>query len=220
MHWIIFQKNREKIIESLQFYYFLSEVYLNLEKKYSQTKNPLIKKFLKFLNWFWSWQHYQIKDYEQLLMDYPFWKSRKYYFEKISQFLSYEITALDFTVEIIYPIRADTREARELITNFRLQKEIILDYNSLKFSQIFLSLTPILEGFDEDTEQSFFTEEEFRQSIKNAWVELEKYCKKKNENLQLQFIMLFFTVITAISYLFLKPEVFKVLSIYFHYFTN
>ena len=48
----IFHKNRKDLIQALQFSYFLSETYRDLKNKYSKTKNPLIRNFLKFLNWF------------------------------------------------------------------------------------------------------------------------------------------------------------------------
>ena len=218
---IIFHKSREDLIQSLQFFYFLSEIRMKFESKYSRTKNPLIESFLKLLKWFWSWQQHQVKDYAQLLRDYPFWISRDYYREKFRKFIADELSALDFTAEIIYGIRSDTRKARDLREDFRLQATIKLDPKSLGFSKSLLGLTPILEGFDEDPDQSFLTEEEFGNVIQNVWVKLEKYFSPQNDNnFQLQSIMLLFTGIIGIYCSFLKPEIFNLLSEYFNSFTN
>ena len=171
----IFPKSREKLIESLEFSYFLFEAHSHLKRKYPRSKNPLIKSSLKVLDWCRSCQYDQIKDYQQLLTDYPFWESRQYYLERMQKFVAYELSTMDFVTEVLYPSLSNTNEAWELKEDFRRQANIELDPKSFGFSKIISGLTPILEGFDEDPEESFLTEEEFREVIQNSLMKVEKY---------------------------------------------
>ena len=171
----IFPKSREKLIESLEFSYFLFEAQNHLKRKYPRSKNTLIKSSLKVLDWCRSWQYNQVKDYQQLLTDYPFWESRQYYRERMRKFVAYELSTMDFVTEVLYPSLSNTNEAWELKDDFRRQANIELDPKSFGFSKIISGLTPILEGFDEDPEESFLTEEEFREVIQNSLMKVEKY---------------------------------------------
>jgi hypothetical protein len=62
-----------------------------------------------------------------------------------------------------------------LIEDYRRQASIEFDPKSFGFSTIISDLTPVLEGYDEDPEESFFTEQEFREIIENTATKLEKY---------------------------------------------
>ena len=91
------------------------------------------------------------------------------------KFVAYELSTADFIAEVLYPSLSNINEARELAEEFRRQINIELDTRSFGFSKIISGLTPILEGFDQDPEESFFTEEEFREIIKNSLIKVEKY---------------------------------------------
>ena len=171
----IFLKSREKLIESLEFSYFLFEAHSHLKRKYPRSKNTLIKSSLKVLDWCRSYQYNQVKDYQQLLTDYPFWESRQYYRERMRKFVAYELSTMDFVTEVLYPSLSNTNEAWELKEDFKRQANIELDPKSFGFSKIISGLIPILEGFDEDPEESFLTEEEFREVIQNSLMKVEKY---------------------------------------------
>jgi Fe-S-cluster formation regulator IscX/YfhJ len=171
----IFPRNRNKLIQSLEFSYFLFEAHNHLKPQYSRSKNPSVESSLKILDWFRSCQYDQVEDYKQLLTDYPFWESRQYYRERMRKFVAYELSTLDFVTEILYPSLSNTNEAQELKKDFRSQSNVVLDPKSFRFSKIILNLTPILEEFDEDPEESFLTEEEFRKIIQNSLVKVEKY---------------------------------------------
>ena len=171
----IFPKSRDKLIQSLKFSYFLFEAYNHLRIKYLRSKNPLIKSSLRILDWCWSQQYNQIKDYKQLLTDYPFWESRHYSLERMRKFVEYELSTMDFLTEVLYPSLSNTNEARDLKEDFRRQKNIELDPKSFGFSKIILGLVFLLERFDEDLEESFFTEEEFREIIQNSLMKAERY---------------------------------------------
>jgi hypothetical protein len=176
----IFSKSRDKLIESLEFSYFLFEAHSHLKRKYSRSKNPLIKSSLKVLDWCRSWQYNQVKDYKQLLTNYPFWESRQYYRERRRNFVAYKLSIADFIAEVLYPSLFNINEARELQEDFRRQTNIELDPRSFEFSKIISGLTPILERFDQDPEESFFTEEEFREVIQNSLIKVEKYFINEN----------------------------------------
>ena len=169
----IFPKSRKQLIESLEFASFLYEINISLEIKYSKRNNPSIKFFLKVVNWWRDWEFGQVKEYKQLLFDYPYWESRQYYCQRIKKFVSNELSILDFISEVLYPSLSNKREAFDLIEDFQRQASIDLDPKSFGFSKIISDLTPVLEGFDEDPEESFFTEEEFREIIQNVSIQLE-----------------------------------------------
>ena len=75
----------------------------------------------------------------------------------------------------MYPSLSNKQEAFDLKTDFQRQASIELDPKSLNFCTIISDLRPVLEGYDEDPEESFFTEQEFREIIKNTAIKLEKY---------------------------------------------
>ena len=174
----IFPKSRNQLIESLEFAYFLYDITVSFGIPYSKTKNSSIKFFFKVVSWLRSWEFAQVEEYTQLLSDYPYWKSRQYYYQRIQKFVCNELSILDFIAEVLYPSLSDKEEASDLKKDFRRQATIYLDPKSFGFSTIISDLIPVLEGFDEDPEESFFTEEEFREIIKNVSIKLEKYSIK------------------------------------------
>jgi Fe-S-cluster formation regulator IscX/YfhJ len=174
----IFPKSRKQLIESLEFSFFLYDISISLGIKYSKVKNPSIKFFLKVVSWWRNWEFNQVEEYQQLLVDYPYWESRQYYCQRIEKFLSNELSILDFIAEVLYPSLSNKREASDLLKDFQRQTSIDLDPKSFGFSKIISGLIPVLEGFDEDPEESFFTNEEFREIIENVSIKLEKYSIK------------------------------------------
>jgi hypothetical protein len=170
----IFPKSRQQLIESLEFSSFLYDISISLAIEYRKTNNRSIKFFLK-VNWWRDWEFDQVREYNQLLFDYPYWESRQYYCQRIQKFVSNELSIADFIAEVLYPSLSNKREAFDLLEDFRRQASIELDPKSFGFSKIISDLTPVLEGFDEDQEESFFTEKEFREIIENAAIKLEKY---------------------------------------------
>ena len=171
----IFLKSRKNLIDSFEFTDFLFEARSHLKRKYPRSQNPFIKFSLQVLDWYWSYQYDQTKDYRQLLTDYPFWRARQYYRERMQKFVAYELSTLDFVTEVLYPILSNTDEASDLKDDFIGQAKIELDPKSFGFSKIISGLTPILEEYDEDPEESALTEEEFREIIQNSLMKVEKY---------------------------------------------
>ena len=174
----IFPKSRNQLIESLEFAYFLYDITVSFGIPYSKTKNSSIKFFFKVVSWLRSWEFAQVEEYTQLLSDYPYWKSRQYYYQRIQKFVCNELSILEFIPKILYLNLSHRREGFDLTEDFQRQASIDLDPNSFGFSKIISDLIPVLEGFDEDPEESFFTEEEFREIIKNVSIKLEKYSSK------------------------------------------
>ena len=171
----IFPKSRQQLIDSLEFSSFLYEISIPLRIKYRTTNNRSINFFFKVVNWWRDWEFDQVREYEQLLFDYPYWESRQYYCQRIQKFVSNELSIADFISEVLYPSLSNKREAFDLREDFQRQASIELDPKSLGFSKVISGLIPILEGFDEDPEESFFTEKEFREIIENVAIEIQKY---------------------------------------------
>ena len=171
----IFPKSRRQLIDSLEFASFLYEITICLGLDYRRTNNQSIKRFLKVLSWWRDWEFKQVREFEQLLLDYPYWESRQYYSQKIQKFVCGQFSISDFIPEILYPSLSDKREGSDLLKDFQRQFSIDLDPKSLGFSKIISDLIPVLEGFDQDPEESFYTEKEFREIIENAAIKLEKY---------------------------------------------
>ena len=171
----IFPKSRQQLIESLEFSSFLYDITISLEIQYRKTNNRSIKFFFKVVNWWRDWEFDQVREYQELLFDYPYWESRQYYCQRIQKFVSNELSIADFISEVLYPSLSNRNEAFDLIEDFQRQASIELDPKSFGFSKIISDLTPVLESFDEDQEESFFTEKEFREIIENAAIKLEKY---------------------------------------------
>ena len=82
---------------------------------------------------------------------------------------------MDFINQVLYRSLLEKRQGTELVDDFKSQATIELDPVSYGFSNIISDLIPVLEGFDQDPEESIFTEEEFREIIENAAIKLKKY---------------------------------------------
>lgn len=171
------EENRKELIKSLEFFQCLTEVVNYLRSNYGQSKNPLILSLLQVLGWCRDSQWNQVKDYGQLLTDYVFWQSRKFYLEKLQKFVASELDGSEFVAEVLYAILSDKNEAQSLEEDFYQQRTINLDPKSFQFSKILLNLILPLEGFDADPDESFFTEDELRKGIKIALKAMENYFK-------------------------------------------
>ena len=172
-----FKKSRKESIELLEFFYCISDVQSYLVTDYGKSKNILIVNFLNLLEWSSSWYFSQVKNYCQSLTDYVFWQSRNFYLESLRKFVAGELNASEFVDRVLYPILSNKREADDLKREFYRQVNLDLDSKSFEFSKILLALILPLEGFDEEPEESFFTEEELREGVKLALKEMEKYFK-------------------------------------------
>ena len=159
----------------MEFSSFLYDISISLAIKYRNTNNQSIKFFLKVVSWWRDWKINEVSEYNQLLLDYPYWESRQYYCQRIQKFISNELNIPDFIAEVLYSSLSNKRDASDLIEDYERQASIELDPKSFGFSTIISDLTPVLEGYDEDPEESFFTEQEFREIIENTATKLEKY---------------------------------------------
>jgi hypothetical protein len=68
----IFEDNRNQSIESLEFCFFLKEIYFSLLEK-NNSKNNQIQEFIDIIGKNYYYQSYKIKDYITSLRDYVFW---------------------------------------------------------------------------------------------------------------------------------------------------
>ena len=67
----IFEDNRSQSIESLEFFFFLKEIYFSLLEK-NDSKNNQIQEFIDIIGKNYYYQSYKIQDYITSLHDYVF----------------------------------------------------------------------------------------------------------------------------------------------------
>ena len=175
-----FEKSKEESSELLEFFYCLAEVVNSLKIKYRKSNNILIVNFIKLLEWCRSWLSTQVEDYAQSLTDYIFWQSRQFYLENMRKFVAGELSGSEFVDRVLYSILSDKKEAQSLEENFHDQLTLELDSKSFQFSKIILNLQLPIEAFDDEPEEDngkYFTEEELREGVKFALIDMEKYFK-------------------------------------------
>ena len=107
----LFKRSRKQSIESLQFFYFLSEVNDYFVVKYQKSNNWWILNFLKVFDWLYLWQLDQISDYVQCLRDYSFWRERQYYRENLEKFVAGELSGVQIVDRVLYQILSNEKEA-------------------------------------------------------------------------------------------------------------
>ena len=137
----------------------------------------MILSLLQVLSWCRDSQWNQIKDYKQFLTDYVFWQSRKFYLEKLQNFVAGELDCSEFVTEVLYAILSDKNEAQSLEEDFYQQKTINLDPKSFQFSKILLNLILPLQGFYLGPRQSLVEEDELQKGVKLALKSMEHYFK-------------------------------------------
>ncbi len=145
----IFEDNRSQSIESLQFFFFLKEVYFSMLKK-NDSKNNQIQEFIDIIGKNYYWQSYKIQNYITSLRDYVFWEASEIYLENMKKFVSHESSVSDFACTVyflIFLIRNDTKESECLIKDFEKQATLELNPKIFQFSKIISDFELLLEGF-------------------------------------------------------------------------
>jgi len=142
----IFEDNRSQSIESLQFFFFLKEVYFSMLKK-NDSKNNQIQEFIDIIGKNYYWQSYKIQNYITSLRDYVFWESSEIYLENMKKFVSHESSASDFACTVYFLIRNDKKESECLIKDFEKQATLELNPKIFQFSKIISDFELLLEGF-------------------------------------------------------------------------
>jgi hypothetical protein len=126
----IFEDNRSQSIESLQFFFFLKEIYFSLLEE-NDSKNNQIQEFIDIIGKNYYWQSYKIQNYITSLRDYVFWES----------------SASDFASTVYFLIRNDRKEFECLIEDFEKQATLELNPKIFQFSKIISDFELVLEGF-------------------------------------------------------------------------
>ena len=174
---IFFQEDRKKSIESLEFFFFLGDLYLSLLEK-NDTENSFIQEFLGVIASNYSWQYYKIKNYATSLKDYVFWESSEFYLKSMQKFVSHELTGAEFVNEFFFKILNDRKEYSILQKDFKRQAKLELNPKSYQFSEIIDNFYLALEAFDSEPEpgdSGFLTEDQLRQIVKDVLPRVEKY---------------------------------------------
>ena len=115
---IFFQEDRKKSIESLEFFFFLGDLYFSLLKK-TDTENNLIQEFIGVIASNYFWQSYKIKNYSISLRDHVFWESSEFYLKSMQKFVSHELTGAEFVNEFFFKILNDRKEYSILEKDFK-----------------------------------------------------------------------------------------------------
>jgi hypothetical protein len=183
---ILKKKNRNQSIESLEFFYFLQELFLSLVGEYGKSTNPLILDFLKVLEGFYSWESKKIGPYTQALTDFVFWKSKEFYRETMQKFVVGELNALEFAQEFSDRLLAEKAESNILLEDFQKQADIELNPKSFQFSKIILNFELLLEVYQNEMEELevgdqlsendlSFTEDSLKEGVRRELEKVNQY---------------------------------------------
>ena len=169
----IFEDNQSQSIESLEFFFFLTEIYFSLLKD-NDSKNTQIQEFIDIIGKNYYWQSYKIQNYTTSLRDYVFWESSEIYLEAMKKFVSYESSASDFACRVYFLIRNDIKESEYLIKDFEKQSTLEFNPKIFQFSKIISDFEFVLEGFIPEPTTNL-TEDELRQIVKDILPKVQKY---------------------------------------------
>lgn len=172
-------------IQSLEFYYFLDELFHSLRSKYGKNNNPLIVGFLKVLEGLYVSESHKSYFYLQALTDQVFWKSSNFYRETMRKFVGGELNALEFAQEFSDRLLKEREEANNLHEDFKKQATIELTPNIFEFSKIILDFELLLEVYQNEVEdletgelsenELSFTPDSILGGVKEALEKINKY---------------------------------------------
>lgn len=169
----IFEDNRSRSIESLQFFSFVTELYFSLLKK-NDGENNQIQEFIDVIGKNYYWQFFINKDYIMSLKDYVFWQSREIYLENMKKFVSHKCSASDFAHTMYVLIQNDLEECECLLEDFEKQATLELNRKTFQFSKIISDFEFILDGFTLERTIDL-TDDELREIVKDVLPKVEKY---------------------------------------------
>lgn len=182
---LFFEKNKNHYIESLEFFYFLQELYtfsIGIERKSS---NPLILNFLKIFEGFYLLESKKNNSYLQILTDHVFWESNEFYREMMQKFVSGKLNTLEFAEEFLDRLLADRKKANDLVEDFQKQVNIELNPNIFQFSKIILDFELVLEVYLNEIDELeigelsendlSFTHKSLLEGIKLGLEKIDKY---------------------------------------------
>lgn len=173
----IFTNDRDQSIESLQFFFFLNEVYFSLLKlKHENNENNQIQEFIDIIGKNYYYQSYKIKNYIISLNDYIFWQSRQAYIENMQKFIDEDCSTLDFAYRVYFLIKNNKKESESLVKDFKKQLTLELNPRIFQFSKIIGDLELVLEGFIPESTTDL-TEDELKIIIKNVLIKIQNDFK-------------------------------------------
>ena len=182
---IFLKENRNQFIQSLEFLYFLQELFFSLRSKYGKNTNPWIVDFLNVVDGLYSWEAKKIFPYSQALTDQVFWESSQFYRETMRKFVDGELNALEFAQEFSDRLLADREKANDLAEDFQKQADIELNPNIFEFSKLILGFQFPLEVYQNEVEELetgelsendlSFTQDSILEAVKRALEKINKY---------------------------------------------
>ena len=175
-----FEDNRKQSIESLQFFFFLGDIYFSLLEK-DNSENSLIQEFIDAVGKNYYWQSYKIQNYLTSLSDHVFWESSEIYLKSMQKFVSHELSGSEFVSTIFFRILNDRKESNLLKKDFEKQARLELNPKIFQFSEIISNLDLALEAFNEEDsdclteDEVCLTEDQLRKIVKEVLPKVEKY---------------------------------------------
>jgi len=169
----IFEENRKESIESLQFFFFLNEVYFPMLKD-NKIENKQIEEFINIIGKNYYYQSYKVQNYITSLQDYVFWESSEIYLENMKKFVSHQCSASDFASTVYFLIKSDIEESNCLIKDFEKQSTLELNPKIFQFSKTISDFEFLLHSFIPERTTDL-TDDELRQIIKNVLPKIQNY---------------------------------------------
>ena len=172
------ENDRKKLVESLEFYFFLNDLYAYLVTQ-TDTQNRFIQNFRNTVQDNCLRQYDKVKDYLTILKDHIFWESNIIYLESTRKFVSHQLSGAEFVQIVFSQLLENRQKYRFLREDF--EKQITLDLNPkiFQFSKVIEDFYLVLESFDnEDSCDDSFsvTESQLNQLVKNDVLpKLQKY---------------------------------------------
>jgi hypothetical protein len=169
----IFEENRSQSIESLEFCFFLREIYFSLLKD-NNRKNNQIQEFIDVIGKNYYYQSFKIQNYVTSLKDYVFWQSGDIYLENMKKFVSHECSASDFACTVYFLIQNNIQEYKFLIKDFEKQSTLELNPKIFQFSKTISDFEFVLEDFIPEPTTDL-TEDELREIVKKVLPKVQQY---------------------------------------------
>lgn len=122
--------------------------------------------------------YYLLLDYQVLLEDHVFWESRNLYYFLMMDFLNENIETAEFCYSFFERCRKDQTLTEKLENDLEQLEKLSSDIRSQNFSTFITDLLSDCEVFEPDStlrEDSQISEEELKDSVKQAVCQMQKY---------------------------------------------
>lgn len=158
-------------------------------------------------------EYLELLDYHIVLSNQVFYDNRFQYLDLIDKYIDGEINCYAFQWDFFGLYYDHLQIFDDLKKNLNPSSSIRFSINSKieNFSSLVDDLVPLCDFLDDG-----LTKEKFDQEIRKIYFDMQKYAPSTsaiyNDFEVLRSTMIFLTLVTAIPYCFLKPEVYNLLT--------